>query len=334
MFPKISNEKVQCLQNLVGIRSACSSDTEFPFYIEDIEGVDIPTLAKVAKLTNLSGEDFGNQLINSSARELLGDIELLLNNGFTMKTVAGDLCSQCTFLASYTANTGIIVKSNVVSRYQNLQITSLKILANVTATKTVRIDDGITPVDYEVDLVAGVVMPVLLDYKTDQTSVKIYFTDATVPLGLVSCATTGGCGCGGSSTSNSPITIKGLSAGVEVTAQYGFLPCASVTCSYDMLICNLVKLYPNILGLTLLYKIGEKYFLNKANSDRNNSTVSFNEEDKSELVRNYGALYASKLYGKNDRRAVKNVINDYLAKVRKDRCVICNSKIFTGSVAG
>jgi hypothetical protein len=96
----------------------------------------------------------------------------------------------------------------------------------------------------------------------------------------------------------------------------------------------MVKLTPNIFGLALFYKVAEKFFLNKAQSKRNNDTVSFNEGEPSEFVRNYGMLYASKLYGKADRKAVKHVVSDYLKKNHKDCCVICNSRSMTAAITG
>lgn len=333
MLPKSEFDQTECLESLVGIRTGCSVDKKYPFWIEDIEGVDVRKLAEIAKGSNQTGVDFAKQIINSAARELLADIEVLLNNGFSLKNIAGDMCSSCSILPSYTANSGVIVKTAISSRYQMLQITKLNILANVTGTKVLRIHDGKVATDYNVVLEAGVLMPVDLNYITDQKSVKIYFVDNTIPLGLVSCSTSNSCGCGGSAKSNNPITITGLLAGVETTAQYGFLPCAAVTCSYDALVCNLIKMTPNIFGLALFFKVGEKYLLHKSASDRNNEAVSYNEDEKSELVRNYGSLYVSKVYGKNDRKAIKNILNDYLRN-NKDACVVCNSRIMTAYVTG
>lgn len=334
MYPKSTIDKVKCLESLVGIRTLCSYDTEYPFFIEDIEGVDVSNLAKLAKGSNLSGEDFGKQLINSAARELIADIELLMSNGYSMKAVAGDMCSACSLLPTYTANTMEVVKSNITSRYQMLQITKVTILVNVTGEKTFIIDDGVTQKEYTATFEAGVNMPIGLDYITDQKSVELYFQDATVGLGRISCALTdGGCGCGSSAKKDYPFTFSGKISGTATSNQYGFLVCAAVTCSYDALICNLIKLTPNVFGQTLSLKVGEKYYLHKSASGRNNETASFNEEEKSVFVRNYSSLYAARLYGKSDRQSVRNIISNYL-KTNKDKCVTCDANIMTASVTG
>jgi len=333
MFPQSDIDKTECLESLVGIRTGCTVDERKPFWIEDIEGVDVTILAAMAKGTNGTGKDFGQQLINSASREFLGDIELLVNNGYGLKEIAADMCSSNTLLTTYTPNAGIIIKSNLYSRFQQLKITSLKVLTNVTGPRVLRFDDGVETTDYNVTLTAGVIIPIDLNYTTDQKKVTVKFTDATVGVGKVQVVSSKGCGCSGGKA-HEDVLFTGVVGSLETASPYGFLPCVALTCSYDHLICNMVKLTPNIFGLALLYKVGEKYFLNKAQSNRNNDVVSYNDGEPSELVRNYGALYASKLYGKADRKAVKHVISDYLSKNAKDCCVICNSRSRVAAITG
>jgi len=333
MFPQSEIDKTECLESLIGIRTGCSVDERKPFWIEDVEGVDIEILAKLARGTNGNGKDFGQQLINSAAREFLGDVELLINNGYGLKEIATDMCSSNTLLTSYTPNAGIIVKSNIYSRFQRLQITRLQVLTNVTGQRVLRFDDGFATTDYTVDLIAGQIMPMDLNYITDRTQVTIKFTDPSVGVAKVSINKTGGCGCSGGVKAED-VLFEGIVGSTVSSSQYGFLPCAAITCSYDHLICNMVKMTPNIFGLALLCKVGEKFYLHKWSSERNNDVAAFNGEDGQERIRNYGALYASKLYGKSDRKAVKHVISDYLKKNSKDCCVICNSKSRIASIAG
>lgn len=334
MFPTSFVDKVNCMQSLMGIRTQCLPGEQYPFWIEDIEGVDVKNLAALAKATNTNGKDFGKQLINNAARQMMGDIETLLNNGYKMNAIAGDMCSACTFITSYTANSGIVVKSNVGTSYGILHITSLNVLTNVTGTRTMKIDDGVDPKLYDVELIAGTMMPLSLNYSTTQKFVKITFTDITVGLGHITCATQSSCGCGGSSTSHNPVKIAGLVAGIETTSQFGFLPCASVTCSYDSLVCHLIKQTPNIFGLALLYKTGELYYDILKVSTRNNEAVSFNEEDKEEQKKNYARLYWAKIKGTSGVTGINTLIGHYLKTNRGDKCVTCESKVRTAYVTG
>lgn len=334
MFPTTFIDKVECLESLVGIRTGCTVTKQYPFWIEDIEGIDVPKLATMAKKTNPSGKDFAKQLINNASRQMIGNIEMLLNNGFKMKNIVGDMCSTCTLLPTYVANSGIIVKSVVATRFQVLRITKLTILANVSGVKELTIDDGVSPQVFDVTLSAGLLVPVVIDYVTTEKSVKIFFTDITVPLGLISCPTSSSCGCGGSVSSNNPINIKGLLGGVEVSAQYGFLPCAAVDCSYESLVCHLIKQTPNIFGLALLYKVGELYYDNKNVSDRNTESVAFNDDEEKEQKKNYARLYWATIKGSSGVIGINRVINDYLKTYRADKCITCEANISTAYVTG
>lgn len=337
MYPISTVDKVSCMQALVGVRTICDPAINYPFWIEDIEGVDVSKLAKMAKGSNPNGKDFGNQLINNAARQMMGDLELFLNDGYRLNNIVGDMCSACTLLPNYVVNTGIVVKSSVATNFNILRITKLQILSNNTGNFELAIDDGETPEFFNIDLVAGTIMPVVLNYATTKKSAKVYFTDPTVALGQVMCATTSSCGCGGSQTSNNPITVTGLVAGVENSTQYGFLPCAAVGCSYDSLVCTLVKQAPNIFGLALLYKTGALYYDNKRVGDRNNDAIAFNDEEgteKDDQKKSYDRLYWAKMKGTTSVLGINKIVKDYLRNKRSDKCVICDSKLLTAYATG
>jgi len=336
MFPKTFIDKTECLESLVGIRTGCSVDAQHPFWIEDIEGVDVKKLSSMTKASNPSGKDFANQLINNAARQMMGDVELLLNNGYRLNNIVNDMCSTCSLIPTYVVNSGIVVKSVVASRFLTMKITKLTILANITGSKQFVIDDGDSPQYFSVDLVAGTLMPVIMNYSTTKKSVKIQFTDPTVPLGQIVCSSSSGCGCGGSITSNNPVHIKGIVAGVEGSTQYGFLPCVGITCSYDSLVCSMINHAPNIFGLTMLYKVGELYFDNKRVADRNNDAVAFNEEvpPQNEFRKNYQKLYWAKMKGTGDVFGVNKIMNDFLKTNRADKCVLCEAKQMTAYATG
>ena len=328
-----------CLTSLMGVRSECDAATlatAKEFWIEDIDGYDAQKLSKLARGSHLKGSSLASWLIDSAAREMMGDLELLMNNGYSVKSMVGDMCSSCSFLPSYAPGSGVVVKTTSPSNLSQLVITKLTILANVTGTREFIIDDGVTPKPFNVDLQAGVQIPVIVDYKTYQKSVKIYFTDATVPLGLIQCATTSSCGCGKTSAdATSPITIAGLLNGTEGATQYGFLVCAGVACSYDLLVCNMIKKTPRIFGLVLSFKVAEKLTLQKNMSERNNEVASYGETGGEELQRNYGQLYWAKLKGTNrGEKGLKDVIQSYLKTVTWDSCIDCQTKIYSSFATG
>jgi hypothetical protein len=335
MFPKTFIDKVECLQSLMGVRTQCAVDAQYPFWIEDIEGIDVTKLGGMAKGSNPSGKDFANQLINNGARQMLADIETLINSGFKLNNIVGDMCSSCSLLPNYSTNAGIVVKPAVATKFGIMRISKLIVLANVSGVKQIKIDDGLSPRYFSVTLVAGVEMPVEIpNYSTMQGSVKISFTDTTIPVGTVLCATSSSCGCGGSKTSNNPINIVGLKNGTETTTQYGFLPCVALDCSYESLVCNLIKQTPNIFGLALLYKVGELYYDNKKVSDRNNDAIAFNDDEGGEQKKNYARLYWAKVKGTSGVAGLNKIISDYLRTKRADKCIVCEAMVKAGSVTG
>lgn len=337
MLPKSQVlDKTNCLAGLIGIRSACPPGTVAPpYFLEDIEGLDVQKLAKMAKASDLKGTAGGTWIIGSAAREMMGDIELLMNNGYSLKNIIGDNCSLCNLIPTYTQNAGIVVKAANASNFQTMIITRLTILANVTGTKTIQFDDGVNVQTADVDLQAGVLIPINVNYSTSKRSVKIKFTDPTVPLGQVVCQQSGGCGCGSTSaTAKQLMVLTGLLAGNETVTQYGFIPCVSFGCSYDALVCGLINRTPNIFGLALLYKIGSKYLISKSQSDRNNDAVSFNEKGEAQLVVDYGRLYWAKMKGTGGVKGIKNIINDYLKTYSNDVCIDCQAKTYTATATG
>lgn len=337
MYPKISDiDKVSCLESLIGVRTDCSISENYPFWIEDTPGVDIKELANVAKGTDGTGKDFAKKLINSAAREMMGDIELLLNNGFKLNPIVNDICSSCTLSPSYLANTGITVKILSKSPYSVLRIKKLLVLINATGEKTIVINDGVEAKNYTINASAGVLLPVNLNYSTTEKSVKIYFSDNTIGLGSVTCATASSCGCGSKSSNagSNDIVITGLLNGSENSNQYGFIPCVSLDCSYDAVVCGMIKSTPNIFGLALSFKVADKYFAHNLASNRNNEAVSYNEEDKTQREKNYGMLYWAKMKGTASTNGIKHIMNDFLRMKRNDKCVICDSKISTAYATG
>lgn len=334
MYPQAEDiDVVSCLEDLVGIRTACPPGVNKPFWIEDLEGVDTKKLATMARASSFKGVDFGTFLIGSAAREMMGDIELLINNGYSLKNYIGTACSNCDLRPVYMAAGGIKIRAVGASNYQVIQITSLRIMANGHGAKQFVIDDGKTLKYFTVDIDTGVIQPVNLEYSTMEREVRIYFTDPNVQAAQVFCPTSSSCGCGGSSQAVQPFVVTGLSAGNDSTTQYGFVPCVTIGCSYPAMICSMIKATPRIFGLALLYKAGEKLFVEKGQSERNNEVVSYGE--KEEVQRQFGQLYWAKMKGTGDNmKGIRHIVNNYLQGISSDKCVSCQTKIYSSYVTG
>jgi hypothetical protein len=322
----MQNCETKCLESLVGIKSLCPDSANCaPYFIDDLEGIDMVGLANYANSVQITGEQYAKDLINTSARLMLGDLQGLISAGYSLADGLGELCSTCTFVPVYQVAGGVKVTRTVASKYAVMKISKIEVLANVSGLQYLVINDGQTVKSFPFTaLGANTVVPLALNYETKQPSVKIYLQDATVAVGQVLCSKTSGCGCsGGSAPVDTPVQFSGLIQQMDSGLQYGFKVCANVSCSTEILTCSLMEQTPNLFGLTLLYRVGLQYFGNAPFASRINKTVLRNNEELSlSMQQYYEGLYRERLAGSTKVKGVKEVISTYL-KRSKDRCISC-----------
>ncbi len=318
---------MECIQNLVGLKELCSAtDTQPYFWLDDAEGLDRIALSQLTKPSNGSGKQFGNDLIESASRFLITDIETLIPKGYSIKSSLNSFCNVCTYTsASSSANqTGIVVKNISTSKNAFLVIDSLKVNIQSSGTYTIVLNDGIEPKIIEHDFTAGTEVSITnIGFKTSATSIKIYFLESGVLVTALSCPTQKSCGCSGStSVQSKDIQVKGLLSGAEFTTQYAFIPCASVVCSMDNIICSIVNQQPRLFALALFYRATAKYFAEFGVTQRNNRNASFDEEEKLSLASQYMSLYYERLRGSDK---VKGIADNMMAALNSlnDPCVEC-----------
>lgn len=318
---------MECLTNLVRFKELCSESTTQPlFYLDDAEGVDRLALSQLAKASTGSGKKFGNEIIESASRFLIADIESLIPKGYSIKSSLNSFCNICTYTSatSSAATTGVIVKNISSSKNTYLAIDSLKVMVQSTGTYTIVLDDGIAPKQIEYAFTAGTEVNIInIGFKTAAKSVKIYFLESGVYVTALSCPTQKSCGCSGSSSQQSKdIQVKGLLSGSEFTTQYGFIPCASIVCSMDNIICSIVNQQPRLFALALFYRATARYFAEFPVTQRNNRNASFDEDEKLSLADRYISLYYERLRGSSN---VKGIADNMAAVLNNlsDPCVEC-----------
>lgn len=336
MLPIQDCDKISCLEKLVGIRSLPCPDGNCPdFSLDQLEGVDIDYLAKLAKGSQLSGEEVGKDLIRNSAKEMMGDIEMMLASGFQLLPTIGELCSTCEYSSFYVPGTGIKVTNNSLTGYGLLRITSVKIKANATGEYNLKIDDGVEPKLFPVVLEAGTIMPVILNYSTTQKFARVSLEDEAVGLAQVNCPTSSSCGCGGGSNpAKNLITYSGQVAEMDSSIQYGFIVCANISCSYDILVCDLVRQTPNVFALTLLYKAGERLNTGGKLSLRNNRVKAQGVEVKEEEMFKYNGLYRKRMQGSTTEIGIRGIVKEYLKNRKGDTCIQCDTIRKVGYATG
>lgn len=321
---------MECLSKLVGVKELCAENSVQPlFYLDDAEGIDRIALSQLAKSSNGSGLQFGKEIIESASRFLIADIESLVPKGYSIKSSLNSFCNTCTYTAmtSGTQKTGIVVKNISTSKNGFLSIDSLKVMIQSTGTYTVVLDDGISPKQITYDFTAGTeVILTNINFTTSAKSVKMYFSESGVLVTALNCPVKKSCGCSGRSSDNSKdIEIKGLVNNSESTTQYGFVPCASIVCSIDNIICSIINQQPKLFALALFYRSAARYFSEFGVTTRNGRNASFDEEEKLSLADRYYALYYERLRGSQN---VKGISDNMAAALNNlnDSCIECQRR--------
>lgn len=327
----------ECLTSLVGIKELCSPAEVQPlFYLNDAEGIDRIALAQLAVQTTPSGLQFGTDIIESASRFLMADIETLIPKGYTIKSALNSFCNICTYtsLSSGLGNTGVIIKNISTSKNAYLSLDSLKVMVQSTGTYNIVLDDGIDPKLITQNFTAGTETVITnISFKTPSTFIKIYFLESDVLVTALSCPTTKSCGCSGSTKQSKEITVKGWLNGAEFTTQYGFIPCASVVCSLDNVICSIINQQPKLFALALFYRSTARYFSEYGVTQRNNRNASFDQDEKLSLADRYMNLYTERLNGSN---TVKGIADNMAAALNSlnDDCVECKRITTTSWAVG
>jgi hypothetical protein len=185
------------------------------------------------------------------------------------------------------------------------------------------LDDGISPKQIEHAFTAGTEVNIInINFKTSAKSVKIYFLEAGVLVTALSCPTQKSCGCSGQSTQSKDLQIKGLLSGAEFTTQYAFVPCASVVCSMDSIMCSIINQQPRLFAVTLLYRAAARYFSEFQVTQRNNTNASYDEDEKLSLADRYINLYYERLNGSSKVKGISDNMAAALNNLHDD-CVEC-----------
>jgi hypothetical protein len=326
---------MDCFNNLVGLKTLCTSTDPAPqFYLDDIEGINQDKLSSLASPSQATGKALASDIIASAIRIMSADLDSIIPANFRMTNEIVNVCSTNTFSGFYssasTLGTGIIVKNITGSKFSRMLIDSITAKVYTDGEFTLTIDDGDTGNLKTIThtFVAGQeTIFQNVGYSSTAKQVKMYFNNAGVSLAQIITNTTSGCGCGGNkSTMAKDIVMTGLSSGVETIQQYAILPCVTIACSYDAIVCQLVSTSPRIFGLALLYLCASKIFENNSKSVRVNRQASFQQEEQKSDSQLFYEWYLERLRGKPAKGilGITQAINNNLALI-KDKCVTCGS---------
>jgi hypothetical protein len=326
-----------CFTNLIGIRGVCEPALSTPLYwLDDVPGIDLNRLAQIAEANAPTGENTGMLLIESAARFLTADVEAIYDAQYKVQNTILNGCSLCTFTGNYATGNqrGTKVTDHTESSLSTMVIDKFLAKVNATGTFTVVLDDGEQTLDIVHDFQAGYEYDFTgVNFATKRKSVRIYLAESNVPLAQLSCPRTGsGCGCSGKSAAVSDLSFTGTANGADNSQAYGFIPCVFIRCDAADLLCYLAHSAQRMVGMALLYKTAELYYLKNLQVVRNNRVAGTNVEEAKEDAKRYAKLYIDKLNG-NATRGIKDLVFTTLQQT-SDVCVVCTAKIATSWATG
>jgi hypothetical protein len=326
-----------CFTDLVGVRGICEPASVAPLYwVDDIPGIDLKRLAELAATDAPTGDKLGKKLIETAARFMAADVEAIYDAQYKVENMLVNGCSTCSFMTSFATGLqrGILIKDNTASTFSRLVLDKLITKVNATGEFTIVIDDGDQILDIIHYFEAGKEYEFTgLNFVSKRKQIRVYMNESNVPLAQLSCPRGGsGCGCSGKSSVVSDLIFTGTYNGAESQQAYGFIPCAFIRCDAADLLCFIAHSAQRMIGMGLLYKVGELYFQTNLQSQRNNRTAGTNVDEAKEDAKRYAKLYLDKLNG-NATRGIKDLVFTTLQQT-SDACVVCNSMIGTAWATG
>lgn len=323
-----------CYTELLGLKGTCEPKTAM-YWLNDVPGIDLGAIAKLAGADNPSGESAFNALIESAARFVVADVLAIYDGRYKVESSLVNGCSSCKFTLNYAAGIGrgTLVKDLTSSNLSRMLIDSFVVKINNSGVYHMVLDDGQNLKVIEHTFVAGVEFQFNgVNYRTRAKQVRMYFQEPDAMLAQLSCPRGSGCSCSGGAVVVSDLTYTGTLNGAETSQAYGFLPCATIVCEPDDLLCLLAHSAPRMVGMALMYKAAALFFESQGRSTRINRVANAPKEKVSDDGAKYEKLYLSKLNG-DKTRGLKDIVFTTLQQT-SDVCVVCNSLVATAWATG
>lgn len=287
-----------------------------------------------------SGIRMAEALILQAANSLYNEIVMMEPVGSQVKLFNEQDCSRCEYSTLITnGNVGVIVNNLLASKFKVMTIPRITIKSNFDGPANLIVNDGVNPITYSVVLSAGTTYQYQLGasfapYSTTEKSVKIYLEDANIGLYNLNCPTLSSCGScskrNGSVAAPKKFSIQGLNSGNPSTMQYGIIPCVTVSCTSENLICNMLPMYSNLFAQWMAYDVAINVYKRALLSTyKNDVTLNLDPEVLKTNINTLSGMKDDLLNGRkaaynlNATTGIKTALQSFLNIA--DECVECKS---------
>lgn len=322
---------LSCLENLIGIKTECDNiPSTSGYFIHNIEGVSLNFGDKISDPEYISGFNFLKTQRTFAANLVYDELGKSMVNWLRPQTVL-ESAAYCQYTSGVfngpgASTKGILIKYNTNylntrrrSRYSAIVIPSVQIYSNTDTTINLKIKDGTLPeVEYDaIQLSAGQITNVVLNYVATFESVYIYFDQTAIVTGTTDCSSgCYSCGTSGKKPYSQFLTVTGYDGSSETANQLnGIIPTVNVECNIGKVICA----HSSNFGLAMLYKMGFVLYNQLAYTKRlNRYTIYTKQGDAIDRAQYFDHLYLQQM-----DTTTKSMFNQ-LKKV-KDECLQCNT---------
>lgn len=328
---------IDCLNNLLRFRGYCESGYTGK-YINDFVDVNSTILANLANENELTGKQFGENLIQAGFENALSD--LMSSNGeLVFSSAVEKLNYDGRFVGSQSANnSGVILRNITNSELSLIQIDGARLKPLFDGNFTIVIDNGTESEEFEFVGENGVEANFQFEYKTKAKVVKIFIKETALNFAQATMNKTTCGSCSGKKFNIVAQTIVGLQPKSEPSI---IIPSAFLVCDATDMICVLLKnpLFKQVFLKAVALQVGVALYDRLSLSNRlNDTTLNINEEAVSMYHNTLVAKYQETMFGMNyasgqarsNVRPLVQLMRLSLTNL-KDICVNCNANLSTAT---
>lgn len=328
---------MECLENIIKFKSFCDNTYKGRF-VEDFVQVNTILLSHLANDYELSGEQYGNSIIDASIQSVLSDIYTSYGNTVLENTVE-NLVFTGNFNTLNMAGGGFSLRDASGSTMTKIVIKSLRIKPIFDGDFTVLIDDGKEVKSFVFEAHNNIENTYTVDYETSSKLVNVSVSNQTQ---LFSQVTATQKTCGSCSGKRYNIVLQPRKNGLPSNIYSTFIPESYLSCDSSIFICKLLQspIIKQALIKAIAIQCGISVYERLLLSPRlNDSTQNINKDAAAEYMDTLIGKYQEFVFGANFSTGISKANNIPLTelikrniKSFKDICITCNSKFQTSTV--
>lgn len=335
-----------CFADVLSIKDICEcvNCTE-NFYLHDF----VPVIKSIW-FDDLASEDYqtgynlARVLLNNAANTVYADITRAIPQSVNINNSIWSHCNDCTFTEIYQQRGGITITNNIASSITKMSLGVVQIKTNYTGTTDILVIDKNTSDilhTVPITLTAGAITQInLSNLELNTNAVTLRLSNGSIGVSTLLCKQSGGCGsCGKKSNKPAWVNYLGELNGVASSTQYGFIPCVTVVCNQEDLVCAVVKNRKSIVARAMAYQVGiELFSLLLMNNNNRGEALNVNKEVAESNINTLMGKYEELIFGSkasNGHNGTNGLVQllemQKMLLGREDNCVICVGNRFVAN---